>query len=144
MVMDPAWAPPPTYRKRNMRMKKLDRALYAIIAITLALFIYLFATVANSQAQSYSACTSNTYLHAECAAALTKNFWNTGLHGGTNYTWDYWYKYKRFNDNRVDILGKGWRNGNYGCKWAIVRGDDLSKYVYWHPDATWISGCGGV
>lgn len=49
--------------------------------------------------------------------------------------------YKRFNANRVDIDVRAYRNGTSQCRWVIVRGSDVSRTTYYHPDYKW-RNCG--
>jgi len=76
--------------------------------------------------------TSNTYLHV-CRATESAFDWVDydcctvlGREG-----------YKRFNDNRVDIDVWAKRNGTSMCRWVIVRGSDVSRTTYYHPDKSW-------
>lgn len=81
---------------------------------------------------------AQAYLHLDVATGTAKNWWN--------YNYDQFSRrdYRRFSDSRVDILGQGYRNGVWGCRWMIVRGSDASRYAVWHPDSSFNPGCGGV
>lgn len=84
------------------------------------------------------------YLHVDNATDFSRFFWNDAYTNHGYYTWHYRRDYRRISDDRVDILGQGWRLGVYGCRWNIVRGSDTSKWTEWHPNSSFSPGCGGV
>lgn len=92
------------------------------------------ATVEARVAQSCGS--SSTYLHVACAEEIA--FRHVEYHCCPVFGR---YGYMRFNDERVDIDVRAYRNSTSQCRWVIVRGTDVSKYAYYHPDKNWRS-CG--
>lgn len=90
-------------------------------------------TIERNIARMAQSCgTSNTYLHLACATESAFGWVEydccrvLGRNG-----------YNRFNANRVDIDVRAYRSGRSQCRWVIVRGDDLSRYSYYHPNYSW-------
>lgn len=114
--------------------------------ISALIIVFAFGVTWPVVAQGQSGCTggyNSGYLHVDCATSVAREFVNDN-YLNPSYNWASRRSYRRFSNTRVDILANVWRNGVYGCRWTIVRGDDWSKYVNWHPDSTFSPGCGGV
>lgn len=110
-------------------------------------FATLFVLFSSAPAFAQSGCTggyNSGYLHVDCATSVARDFWTDNPYNAPGYVWNARRDYRRFSATRVDILGSGWRYGTFGCRWAIVRGDDWSKYINWHPNSSFNVGCGGV
>ena len=109
-------------------MKKIEGFFVILLATVALLFVW------TQTAQAQSACTSSTYLHLDCATPLAT--------GWVNYdccSQAYRRSYNRHNANRIDIYVRAWHPGRnaWSCRWVITRGNDFSKYAYYHPDSYW-------
>lgn len=120
-------------------MRNILRMLIVVLAFGVATPVVAEGKESPKAKVTQSACTSSTYLHLDCATPLAFNWVSYDCCSVIRRE-----GYIRHTDNRVDIYVRAWRNGIHQCRWVIVRGDDFSKYAYYHPSYGWQPGCGGV
>jgi hypothetical protein len=114
-------------------MKKFVRAL--IIALA---FGVTWPIVAPAQA--------NAWVSLDTATSDARGYWNDYPYFNYSYYGFSRRTYQRISNDRVDILGQGYRNGVWGCRWIIVSSSTggSTRWTRWHPDRYWSPGCGGV
>lgn len=85
------------------------------------------------------------WVSLETATERSASYWNS-ICCSPNYTWQSRRSYQRIGNDRVDILGQGWRNGVWGCRWTIVSSSTGGSVTWtrFHPDRDFVPGCGGV
>lgn len=88
---------------------------------------------------------ASAWVSLETATERSAQLWNSTC-CSPNYTWHSRRDYQRINNDRLNILGQGWRNGVWGCRWTIVSSSTggSTTFTRWHPDYEFVPGCGGV